>query len=82
MQLQGMGTAWSDGNWGRPRRAGVTVIARRGTAVTITTPFNQRMTHKKGDKNGKRVSGGRGSEKESKTIQGGGVVEWEGNPQM
>lgn len=67
-----MGTNWSDGNWGRQRRAGVTVIARRSTAVTITTPLSQRMTQKK-DKNGKRMPGGRGSEKQSeRTFAGAG----------
>lgn len=64
-----MGTGWSDGNWGRQRRAGVTVIARRSTAVTITTPLSQRMTQK--DKNGKRMTGGRGSEKQSERIFAG-----------
>lgn len=33
-----MGTAWSDGNWGRQKRASVPVAARRNTTVTITTP--------------------------------------------
>lgn len=67
-----MGTTWSDGNWGRQRRAGVTVIARRSTAVTITTPPSQKITQMQGDKNGHRVTGERGSEKESKKKNLGG----------
>lgn len=38
--------------------------------MTITTPLSQRMTQKK-DKNGKRVTGGRGSEKQSERIFAG-----------
>lgn len=45
--------------------AAVTVIARRSTAVT----------QKQGDKNGKRVTGGRGSENAKESGRGG-------NPQM
>lgn len=41
--------------------AGITVIARRSTAVTITAPLSHRMTQK--DKNGKKVTGVRGSKK-------------------
>ena len=63
-----MGTTWSDGNGGKQRRASVTVTASRNTAVTITTPLSQRMTQKQRDKNGQRVTGGRGSEKVSKRI--------------
>lgn len=36
--------------------------------MTITTPLSQRMTQKQKNKNGKRMTGGRGSEKESKRI--------------
>lgn len=49
-----MGTTWSDGNWGRQRRAGVTGTARRNTAQAITTPLSQRMAEAR-DQNGQRT---------------------------
>ena len=52
------GHTWSHGNWGRQRRARVTVIARRSTAVIITTSPRQRMTQMQGDKSGHRATGG------------------------
>lgn len=43
------------------RRASITVIARRSTAVTITTPLSHRVTQKQGNKNGQKVTGGKGT---------------------
>lgn len=53
------GHPWSHGNWGRQGRARVTVIARRSTAVTITTSPRQRMTQMQGAKSAHRATGGR-----------------------
>lgn len=49
------------------------MIARRSTAVTITTPLRQRMTQKQKDKNGKRMPGGEAVRKKAK--ESGGLGE-------
>jgi hypothetical protein len=56
-----------DGNWDRHGRAGIPVFARRSTAVTIMTPLVHSVTEA-GNKNGKKVTGRRGREKQSKRI--------------
>lgn len=43
------------------RRTSITVIARRSTAVTITAPLSHRVTQKRGDKNGWKVTDGKGT---------------------
>lgn len=78
----GDGHPWSHGNWGRQGRARVTVIARRSTAVTITTSPRQRMTQMQGDESGHRATGGREAERKQKNRGGGRNPQMLGSPQV
>lgn len=66
LQQKATGTVRADGNWGIQGRAGVTVIARRSTAVTIPTLLSHRMTQKQRTKMARGWQEGTSAKKKAK----------------